>query len=336
MLLKVIKTGFALAVIVLFLIPVWLAIELNPPRHLLKEKVFFDVEKGMGISSVARELKQKGLIRARLPFVVSYRLFFYPQKIKAGEYTFSSPLRPKDILDTMVKGKVYLHAVTIPEGLTAREIAPLVTPLLSDGEDGFQAAFEDTEAIASFDPAAKNLEGYLFPETYSFPKGISSKEATEAVIAQFRSAFDESREARARALRMTVRKIVTLASLIEKETSVPDEKRLVSAVFHNRLRLGMKLDCDPTIIYVLKQEGRYEGRLRKKDMSLDSPYNTYLHGGLPPGPICNPGREALEAALYPAPEDYLYFVSKNDGSHHFSRTFAEHQNAVRFYQKNRR
>ena len=335
MLLKVIKTGFALAVIVLFLVLVWLAVGLYPPRNLPSEKAFFNVEKGMGIGAVARALKERGLIRARLPFVISYRLFFYPQKIKAGEYSFSSPLRPKEILDMMVKGKVFLHVVTIPEGLTGQEIEPLVSPLLSDGEEGFQAAFQDCAVISSVDREAKNLEGYLFPETYSFPKGISSKEVTETMVAEFMAVFDETRRSRARALEMTVGKIVILASLIEKEAAVPEEKRLVSAVFHNRLRLGMKLDCDPTIIYVLKKEGKYEGNLRKKDMSLDSPYNTYLYAGLPPGPICNPGREALEAALYPAPEDYLYFVAKNDGSHHFSRTFTEHQNAVRFYQKNR-
>jgi UPF0755 protein len=134
---------------------------------------------------------------------------------------------------------------------------------------------------------------------------------------------------------MSVRQIVILASLIEKESSVAEENRLVSSVFHNRLRIGMRLDCDPTIIYALKEKGLFDGNLTKKDMSLDSPYNTYRYPGLPPGPICNPGREAIEAALYPAEEPYLYFVSKNDGSHQFSRTFAEHQNAVRRYQKKR-
>jgi UPF0755 protein len=336
MLLRVIKTGFVLATIGLFLGLVWLAVGLYPPRNFPSEKVLFEVEKGMGISATARALKEKGLIRTRLPFVISYRLFFYPQKIKAGEYIFSSPLRPKEILDIMVKGRVYLHAVTIPEGLTGQEIAPLVATLLSDGESGFEAAFQDTATIRSIDPLAKNLEGYLFPETYSFSRGISGKEATEAMISQFRSVFDETRQSRARALGMAVREIVVLASLVEKESAVAEEKRFVSAVFHNRLRLGMKLDCDPTIIYPLKQEGKYQGRLRKKDMSLDSPYNTYLHAGLPPGPICNPGKEAIDAALSPVPENYLYFVAKDDGSHHFSRTFAEHQNAVRRYQLGRR
>ena len=334
MLLKVLKTGFALAAIVLFLALVWLAVGLYPPSKPPSEKIVLNVEKGMGLSVVARSLKEKGIIRAELPFMISYYLSFSPQKIKAGEYVLSSALRPKDILEIMVKGKVYLHAVTVPEGLTGQEIAPLVLPLLSDGEEGFQAAFQDAGPISSLDREAKNLEGYLFPETYSFPRGISSREAVEAMVSEFKSVFDETRQSKTRAMKATIREIVILASLIEKESSLPEEKRLVSAVFHNRLHLGMKLDCDPTIIYALKQEGTYEGRLRKKDISLDSPYNTYLHAGLPPGPICNPGKEALEAALNPAPESYLYFVAKNDGSHHFSRTFAEHQNAVKIYQKN--
>ncbi|MEW5902005.1 MAG: endolytic transglycosylase MltG, partial [Acidobacteriota bacterium] len=157
--------------------------------------------------------------------------------------------------------------------------------------------------------------------------------AAAAMVEEFRSVFGGSWLSRANSLRMTVRQIVTLASLVEEETSIPEEKSLVSAVFHNRLRLGMKLDCDPTIIYALKERGEYEGRLRKKDLSFPSAYNTYLNRGLPPGPICNPGRQALEAALYPAAEGYLYFVSKNDGSHHFSLTFGEHQAAVRRFQK---
>jgi UPF0755 protein len=336
MLLKFIKTGLALAAVALLLSLAWLAAGFYSPRTLPSEKVFFEVERGTNISAVARKLKDRGLIRAGLPFVVGYRLFFYPQKIKAGEYVFSSPLRPKDILSLMVKGKVFLHAVTIPEGLTGREVMPLLLPLLSDGEEGFRAAFKDTRAVSFLDPEAETLEGYLYPETYLLARGIPAEEATGAMVSQFLSVFAEPWRSKAAALGMSVRDVVILASLIEKETSIPEEKSLVSAVFHNRLRLGMKLDCDPTIIYVLKQEGSYEGRLRKKDMSLDSPYNTYLHRGLPPGPICSAGREALEAALYPAPESYLYFVAGNDGSHHFSRTFTEHQNAVRRYQKNGR
>jgi UPF0755 protein len=155
------------------------------------------------------------------------------------------------------------------------------------------------------------------------------------MVAQFKDVFSSQWSRRAAELGMSIREVVTLASLIEKETSVADEKPIVSGVFHNRLRIGMKLDCDPTIIYALKEEGVFDGNLRKRDMSWDNPYNTYRYSGLPPGPIANPGRDSIEAALYPADVDYLYFVSKKDGTHHFSRTFREHLNAVDHYQKKR-
>jgi UPF0755 protein len=162
---------------------------------------------------------------------------------------------------------------------------------------------------------------------------MASEEAVRSMVGQFNHVFGASWRERARSLGLSVREAVTLASLVEKETSIPAERPLVSAVFHNRLRLGMKLDCDPTIIYALKQKGLFNGNLSKKDMALDSPYNTYRYAGLPPGPICNPGNGSLEAALFPSGEGYLYFVSRNDGSHHFSRSFTEHQAAVRRFQK---
>jgi UPF0755 protein len=335
MFLKIAKYGLVLALIVLFVLIVWLATSLNLPHAFSPGDVIVEVEKGMGVSAVARLLEARGIIGSRLFFVVNYRLFYHPRKIRAGEYALTSPLKAKEVLDALVKGKVYLHSITIPEGQTALEIAPMVTPFLDNGRDGFLAAIRDTRIIDPIDREAEDLEGYLFPETYSFPKGISSAEAVAAMVGQFRKTFGNPWVARAESLRMSVRQIVILASLIEKESSVAEENRLVSSVFHNRLRIGMRLDCDPTIIYALKEKGLFDGNLTKKDMSLDSPYNTYRYPGLPPGPICNPGREAIEAALYPAEEPYLYFVSKNDGSHQFSRTFAEHQNAVRRYQKKR-
>ncbi len=333
MLTKILKTAFALAAIAVFILFIWLAFELHVPRKIASDRIVFEVPRGMGVNSVAEILGRQGLIRSPLSFVIGYRLFFYPQKIRAGEYALVPPVKAKDILVLLVKGRVLLHSVTIPEGLTAQEIEPLVLPLLSDAEEGFAASFRNTESIAVLDPKAENLEGYLYPETYSFPRGIDAAEVVEAMVNQFKAVFEETWRERTRTLRLNLRQVVILASLIEKETSVPEEKRLVSAVFHNRLRIGMKLDCDPTIIYALKLRGAYQGRLRKRDLAVDSPYNTYLYPGLPPGPICNPGREALEAALFPADEEFLYFVSKNDGSHHFSRTFIEHQYAVLRYQK---
>jgi len=333
MFLRIVKAGFVLSLLLLLVAVIWLVRDLYEPRRLPAQNVFFDVERGAGTKVVARSLEEKGLIRAELPFLAAYQLFFAPRKIKAGEYAFSSPVRAKDILEDLVEGKVHLRALTIPEGLTAGEIGPLLGPLLADGEKGFLVAFHNPAPVAAFDPEAKDLEGYLFPETYHFPGGVPSEEAVCSMVGQFNHVFDVSWKERARSLGLSVREAVTLASLVEKETSIPAERPFISAVFHNRLRLGMKLDCDPTIIYVLKQKGVFNGNLSKKDMAFDSPYNTYRHAGLPPGPICSPGRGALEAALFPSDEGYLYFVSRNDGSHHFSRTFAEHQAAVRRFQK---
>ncbi len=333
MFLRIVKASAFFSLLLLLAGIIWLARNLYEPRRIPAENVFVDVESGAGPKAVARDLKEKGLIRAEFPFLAAYELFFAPRKIKAGEYSFSSPIRAKDILTDLVEGKVYLHAVTIPEGLTAREIAPLLSPLLADGEEGFRAASSNPALVAAFDRKAWDLEGYLFPETYRFPRGISSEEAVRSMVGQFNLVFSASWQERAAALGLSLRHVVTLASLVEKETSIPVERPLISAVFHNRLRLRMKLDCDPTIIYALKLRGTFNGNLSKKDMALDSPYNTYLHAGLPPGPICNPGKGSLEAALFPSDEGYLYFVSRNDGSHYFSRTFAEHQAAVRRFQK---
>ena len=239
----------------------------------------------------------------------------------------------KKILTILSEGKVFFHPVTIPEGLTRREIAQHLESLGIIEEEDFLEACSRTELLGSYDIEAENLEGYLFPETYHFSRGISAGTIITILVTQFKTVFTEEWRQRATEINMTPRKVVILASLIEKETSFPEERKLVSSVFHNRLRIRMKLDCDPTIIYAMKEQGPYTGRLLKRLLKLDSPYNTYLRRGLPPGPICNPGQAALEAALYPSDEKYIYFVSKNDGSHVFSRTFSEHQRAVRKYQR---
>jgi len=302
----------------------------------MPQEIIFEVEKGKGAEAIARSLKEKGVIKKEWPFLLGYQLFYSPQSLKAGEYSLSLPLSTKKVLRILTEGQIYLHPLTIPEGLTGQEISELLNSLNFAKEEDFLEAFSQTDAVASWDEEAQNLEGYLFPETYFFPKGTSAQEIISTMVSQFKGVFREEWKMRAQDMGLSLREVVILASLVEKETSIPEEKKLVSSVFHNRLRRRMKLDCDPTIIYVLKQEGRFGGRLRYKDLRYDSPYNTYLYSGLPPGPICNPGRESLQAALYPAEEDFLYFVSKNDGSHHFSRTFKEHQRAVLIYQKRRR
>lgn len=333
MLLKTVKIILLIAVVLPLLFSAWLSFEFYFAPKTSPEEVFFVVDKGQGVLDISHNLKEKGIIKNRQSFILGYRIYYSSKSLKAGEYMFNLPISPKDILKILTEGKVYLHSLTIPEGLTRKEIASHLESLNFTDEEEFLAASSRTKIISSLDKEAKNLEGYLFPETYHFPKGISAEKIISTLVSQFKEVFSGEWEKRASEIKMTPREVVILASLIEKETYLREEKKLVSAVFHNRLRIRMKLDCDPTIIYVLKEEGTFKGRLLKKDLKLQSPYNTYRNRGLPPGPICSPGRESLEAALYPAQEKYLYFVSKKDGSHHFSTNFKDHQNAVRRYQK---
>lgn len=330
---KIIKTALIIGAVAPLLFSAWFFFEFYLHPRTAPKKIFFTVDAGKGVLGIAQNLKEEGVINKKWPFLLGYKFFFSSKSLKAGEYAFQLPVSTKNILNTLTEGKVYLHPLTIPEGLTREEIARYFESLNFVDKEDFLEASSRTEIISGLDKEAENLEGYLFPETYHFPKGISAEKIISTIVFQFRKVFTDEWKKRADEIKMSVREVVSLASLIEKETSIHDEKKLVSAVFHNRLRIGMKLDCDPTIIYALKQEGNFKGRLLKKDLKLKSPYNTYLNRGLPPGPICNPGRGSLEAALYPAKGKYIYFVSRNDGSHVFSRTFKEHQRAVRKYQR---
>jgi UPF0755 protein len=334
--LKLIKSFLAVSIILLYFLSLWLGFGLYFSKKSAPEKIIFEVEKGKGVKAIAQSLEKRGIIKDKWTFLIEFKLFVSPQSLKAGEYLFSPPFKVKEILTTLIQGKIYLHPLAVPEGLTAKEIAELLQSQGFGQKEDYQHTFSDTGPIYSWDRKAANLEGYLFPETYYFPKSATARQIALDMVSQFKTVFSEIWQKRAHELGLTIREVVILASLIEKETPLPEERRLVSAVFHNRLKMGMKLDCDPTIVYVLKLENRFEGRLHSKDMKLDSLYNTYLYRGLPPGPICNPSRESLLAALYPSPVNYLYFVSRNDGSHEFSRTFQEHQIAVRKYQKSQR
>jgi len=330
---KIIRKALLLFIIFLLFFSSWFYFEVNSLPKDTAKKIYFYVEKGKSARSIARDLTEEKIIKKKWPFILAYKLFFHNETLKAGEYVFNLPVSVKDVLSTLADGKMALHPITVPEGLTIRETAGLLESLLLLNAEDFIKASACTESIFSFDKKARNLEGYLYPETYYFPRNITAKETVSAMVDQFNRVFSEEWKTRANEIGMTVREIVILASLIEKETSLSEEKSSISAVFHNRLKKGMKLDCDPTIIYALKQENRFKGNLRKKDLKLDNPYNTYLYSGLPPGPIANPGKDSLRAALYPCDNNYLYFVSKNDGSHHFSRSFKEHQRAVNKYQK---
>ncbi len=332
MFLKTVKTVFIVALLAFPFFVRWLAASLDTPWRGPGQTVIVDIEKGQSVRAVAKSLAGQGVIPLALPATLAYDAFYSAERVKAGEYEFSFPLSPRDALFKLFRGLVYLHPVTIAEGLTGQEVEEVLSARTGIAAADFRAAFSDTAPIADWDPQAPDLEGYLFPETYHFPKRTAAKDVVAAMVQEFRKIFDASQRARAAELGMSVREAVILASLIEKETALSEERPLVSAVFHNRLRLRMKLDCDPTVIYGLKREGRYRGRLLSRDLKDASAYNTYMNPGLPPGPICSPGRESIEAALYPAQADYLYFVAQGDGSHHFSRSFSEHREAVKRYQ----
>lgn len=332
---KSIKIGLIVTVVLILLLFSWLTYEFNARSTGPDSEFNFEIKPGESAAKVAQNLKRENLISRIQPFLTAYKLFYTQHSLKAGEYIISLPASPKDILHTFIRGKTILYAVTVPEGLTRLEIAEHLNREYATSYEAYLAATASPAPVAAWDTEAQDLEGYLFPETYHFPRNTTAAQIAAAMIEQFHKKITPEWQDRAAELGMSIREIIILASLIEKETSRPEEREMVSAVFHNRMRIGMKLDCDPTIVYVLKLEGKFKDRLRSKDLKLDSPYNTYLYRGLPPGPIANPGLAAIEAALYPATNDYLYFVSKNNGSHYFSRTYREHVNAVNKYQRNK-
>ncbi len=332
-LLKAFRFTILLGIFLLLFLTYWLNLELyQNPLSSQVERATIEIEKGMGLKKIARRLMEKEILNHSFLLIPIYYLFYSPKHFKAGEYQIEPGETLKSILIKMLIGRVKLYRITIPEGLTATETASLLSFLGKNGGDFF-AKINNSHLVADLDPEAKDLEGYLFPETYFFPKGIDPLEVYKVMTEEFRKNFPPEWQERAREIGFSIKEIVTLASLIEKETGLKEEKPLISAVFHNRLRKGMKLDCDPTVLYALSKAGINKKELQEKDLKFPSPYNTYLQVGLPPGPICNPGRESLRAALFPAQVNFLYFVSRGDGSHHFSSSYQEHLKAVSIYRK---
>jgi UPF0755 protein len=253
--------------------------------------------------------------------------------IKAGEYLFDRALTTVEVLDKLVEGKVHRRSITFPEGLALQEIAQLMETKGFGSREVILRALKDVSFINDLDPAAGDLEGYLFPDTYYYVRDTPPKELVRRMVGRFRELFTPAWIERAQQLGLGIRGVVTLASMIEKETAVDAERPKVSAVFHHRLAKRMLLQCDPTVIYAAILAGRYDGVIHRSDLDRKSPYNTYQSSGLPPGPIANPGAKALQAALYPDPVQYLYFVARKDGTHQFSGTLAEHNQATRLYQR---
>lgn len=304
-----------------------------PYRGYSDSEKFVMIPRAGKVSDVGRILESNGVVRSAFLFTSYFRVRHAFWLLKAGEYRFDRPMSMAAVASKVGRGEIYYHRVTIPEGFTLNEIA---STFVRSGF-GEKARFLDVtrrrQYIADLDSQAKNLEGYLFPNTYFLTRGTEEEEIIRMMVKNFRTIWTPERRKQAQQLNFTVPEIVTLASLIEKETAVAEERPLVSAVFHNRLRKNLRLACDPTVIYAVALVKPFDGVINQSDLKIDSPYNTYLYQGLPPGPIANPGVASIDAALRPAPVDYLYFVSRNDGSHTFSTSLSDHNRAVRLYQR---
>ncbi len=284
---------------------------------------------GQNLSTIAKYLNNTGIIKNPVKFKLLARIKGCDKKIKAGEYLLSSSMSPIQILGTMASGKVRLYKITIPEGYYLEQVASIIAKAKLGTEEDFLRAATDSSLVHKHGIKAETFEGYLFPETYYFPKNITPEKIIAAMVERFRLIFNRKWEKRAKDLNLSIHQVVTLASIIEKETGVSLERPVISSVFHNRLKKRMRLESDPTVIYGLKN---FDGNITRKHLAAQAPYNTYRIKGLPPGPIANPGSKAIEAALYPADTDFLYFVSKKDKTHKFSRNIKDHNKAVKKYQ----
>ncbi len=293
---------------------------------------FVDVPTGTGTQAIGRLLVESGVVSDTFTWRVALWQSEEATRLKAGEYRFDRGLTVGEVIHKLARGDVYLRSVTFPEGLTIRQMAQLYENAGFGPASAFVEAATNVALVARIDPEARDLEGYLFPDRYALPRRATAVDLIHKMVARFETVFSPALRDEAVSLGLSPREAVILASIVEKETARADERPIVAAVYQNRLQARMGLQCDPTVIYALERAGRYTGNLTHADLSFDSPYNTYRYAGLPPGPIASPGRASLEAAVHPAPVDYLYFVSRNDGSHAFAATLDEHNRNVNKYQ----
>lgn len=293
---------------------------------------FVDLPPGTATAAISRQLVDAGVVRDDLTFRLALWKTGVARRLQAGEYRFERPMSALEVVNKLARGEVFLRPLTFREGLTITEMAAVFE------QSGFGPASEFAEAarradlVKDLDPRAADLEGYLFPETYRLGRSASAANLVELMVGRFRQVLTADLLEESADAGLDVRELVTLASLVEKETGKADERPLIAAVYRNRLGLRMGLQCDPTVIYALQRAGKWDGNLTRENLSFDSPYNTYRYAGLPPGPIAAPGRDSLAAAARPAAVDYLYFVSRNDGSHEFAKSLAEHNRNVHRYQ----
>lgn len=292
---------------------------------------FLDIPPRTTVAEIGRRLVEAGVVSD--PYLFRIALWRSgTESLQAGEYRFAGEAAIAEVIDRLARGDVFTRRLTFPEGLTIADMAQIYEDQGFGTAEDFVHAAQDGRLIADLDPDATDLEGYLFPETYQLARHETAAALVGAMVERFRVVFTDDLRGRAEAAGFTARQTVALAAIIEKEAGARDERPLVAAVYRNRLRIGMPLQADPTVIYALQKAGTYDGNLRRADLVFDSPYNTYRYGGLTPGPIAAPGEASLVAALSPADVPYLYFVSRNDGTHAFANTLAEHNANVRRFQ----
>jgi len=301
----------------------------RPYQGFAGEGVYVDVPRGASQRTISRLLAENGVVRSRIAFELLCR-YRKSRTMQAGEYFFDHPVTAFSVYDDIANGRIIVKELVVPEGFTMFDIADLAAHegFLTRAE--FLAAARDSSAVRDIAPNAPSLEGFLFPATYEFPRHMTGKEMTDSMLRKFRQAWTNLAPS-GQAPRRSVQEIVTLASLVERETPLPEERPHVAGVFENRLRIGQPLQCDPTVAYGMTLAGAYSGKLDSGDLHFSSPYNTYRNKGLPPGPIANPGEAALRAALDPPPTDDFYFVANTHGGHFFSKTLKGHnQNVARY------
>ena len=318
----------ALAVLVAAIGGAWGLHRLNQPYKAFSDPVFVEFERGTSTRSIATVLADKGVIEDRWLFLAA-RGLRRGANLQAGEYKFDKPASPFEILERLARGDIYYMELLVPEGFNMYDIAEAVGKLGTMRPEAFLAAARNPAMIRDLDPDAPSLEGYLFPNKYRVYRHTTAQQICRMMTGEFRERW------KALQTRANVHDAVTLAAMVEREARRPDERPIVASVFHNRLRIGMKLDCDPTTVYAALLDNRYRGTIHRSDLANTSPWNTYQHAGLPPGPIANPGLSSIQAALTPAETPYLYFVAKADGSggHNFSESLGEHYAAVAQYQR---
>ena len=321
-----IRKFFIFVCVVLLAAGAWLAwalwLPVTPPgtKYVL-------LRPGWSSKHIALELKNQGVIRDAHAFLLMHYVTVH--SLKAGEYKFDQPASGRDVLNRLVKGDIFIHTVVIPEGFNMYDVAAAVEEAGLGKREDFLKIATDPTPVKDIDPEATSLEGYLFPDTYSFTRTQSMRDLATEMLKRFRH------QAQQVGLTTDFHRVITMASIVEKETAAADERPLVASVYFNRMASRMPLDADPSVIYASLLAGRYSGTIQRSDLTFDSPYNTYRYAGLPPGPIANPGKSAIAAAMHPAASDYLYFVADGSGNghHRFARTLDEHNRNVAAYRR---